>query len=51
MGTVEDSYKEAVACLENGTDFLTPGCGIAPLSPLANVQQLRKARDDFFKVG
>ena len=51
MGTAEDCYKEAVACLENGTDFLTPGCGIAPLSPLANVLQLRKARDDFFKVG
>jgi len=51
MGTAEDCYKEAVACLENGTDFLTPGCGIAPLSPLDNVRQLRKARDDFFKVG
>ncbi len=51
MGTVEDCYQEAIAALENGTDFLTPGCGIAPGSPLANVQQLRKARDDFFKVG
>jgi [methyl-Co(III) methanol-specific corrinoid protein]:coenzyme M methyltransferase len=51
MGTPEASYAEAIACLENGTDFLTPGCGIAPLSPLANVQQLRRARDDFFKVG
>jgi [methyl-Co(III) methanol-specific corrinoid protein]:coenzyme M methyltransferase len=49
MGTPEDCYKEAIASLENGTDFLTPGCGIAPLSPLENVLQLKKARDDYFK--
>jgi [methyl-Co(III) methanol-specific corrinoid protein]:coenzyme M methyltransferase len=50
MGTPEDCYKEAIACLENGTDFLTPGCGIAPGSPLENVRQMRKARDDYFKA-
>lgn len=49
MGTPEEAYKEAITALENGTDFLCPGCGIAPGSPLENVQQLRKARDDFFK--
>ncbi|WP_027362735.1 MtaA/CmuA family methyltransferase [Desulfospira joergensenii] len=49
MGTPEDAYKEAWAALENGTDFLCPGCGIAPGSPLENVLQLKKARDDFFK--
>ena len=49
MGTPEQAYKEAWAALENGTDFLCPGCGIAPGSPLENVLQLRKARDDFFK--
>ena len=51
MGTPEDCYKEAIASLENGADFLTPGCGIAPGSPLINVQQIRKARDDYFKIG
>jgi [methyl-Co(III) methanol-specific corrinoid protein]:coenzyme M methyltransferase len=51
MGTPEDCYKEAIASLENGTDFLTPGCGIAPGSPLVNVQQIRKARDDYFNLG
>lgn len=50
MGTPEDCYKEAVASLENGCHFLTPGCGIAPGSPLENVAQLRKARDDYFKA-
>lgn len=51
MGTPEACYQESIAALENGCDFLTPGCGIAPGSPLMNVQQLRKARDDFFKTG
>jgi len=50
MGSPEECYKESIASLENGTDFLTPGCGIAPLSPLENVQQLKKARDDFFNA-
>jgi [methyl-Co(III) methanol-specific corrinoid protein]:coenzyme M methyltransferase len=49
MGTPEESYKEAWAALENGTDFLCPGCGIAPGSPLENILQLKKARDDYFK--
>jgi [methyl-Co(III) methanol-specific corrinoid protein]:coenzyme M methyltransferase len=49
MGTPEECYKEAFAALENGTDFLCPGCGIAPRSPLENLLQLKKARDDFFK--
>lgn len=48
-GTKEDCYNEAIAALENGTHFLTPGCGIAPNSPLENIQQIKKARDDFFK--
>ena len=47
MGTPEACYAEAIASLENGTDFLTPGCGIAPGSPLINVLQIKKARDDF----
>jgi [methyl-Co(III) methanol-specific corrinoid protein]:coenzyme M methyltransferase len=51
MGSAEDCYKEAIAGLENGADFLTPGCGIAPGSPLENVLQIKKARDDYFKMG
>jgi len=49
MGTPDACYQESIAALENGTDFLTPGCGIAPGSPLENVLQLKKARDDYFK--
>lgn len=50
MGTPEVCYKEARDALECGVDFLAPGCGIAPHSPLENVRQLRKARDDYFNV-
>jgi [methyl-Co(III) methanol-specific corrinoid protein]:coenzyme M methyltransferase len=48
MGKPEECYREAITALNNGTDFLTPGCGIAPMSPLENVLQIRKARDDFY---
>ncbi|MGC1403709.1 MAG: MtaA/CmuA family methyltransferase [Thermodesulfobacteriota bacterium] len=50
-GTPEEVYKESIKALENGTDFLCPGCGIAPRSPLENIVQMKKARDDFFKIG
>ena len=48
-GTPEEVYKEATQCLENGTDFLCPGCGVAPPTPLVNILQIKKARDDYFK--
>ena len=31
-----------------GTDFLAPGCGVAPQTPLENILQLQKARNDYF---
>ena len=49
-GTPEACYQESKEALENGTDFLCPGCGVAPMSPLENLRQLRKARDDLFGV-
>ena len=49
MGKPEECYQEAIAALNNGTDFLTPGCGIAPRSPLENLFQMKKARDDFYR--
>ncbi len=49
-GTPEQCYQESRAALENGTDFLCPGCGVAPISPLENLKQLRRARDDYFGV-
>jgi len=49
-GKPEDCYKESLAALDNGTHFLCPGCGVAPMSPVENLIQLRKARDDKFGV-
>ena len=49
MGKPEECYQEAMTALNNGTDFLTPGCGIAPRSPLENLLQIKKARDDFYR--
>ena len=48
-GTPEEVYQEAVQALDNGTDFLCPGCGIAPPTPLENLLRIKKARDDYFK--
>ncbi len=50
MGTPEECYGESMQALENGTDFLCPGCGVAPPSPLENLLQLRIARDDYFEA-
>ncbi|MEJ2588686.1 MAG: uroporphyrinogen decarboxylase family protein [Deltaproteobacteria bacterium] len=47
-GTPEQVYQEATQALENGTDFLCPGCGVAPPTPLENILQIKKARDDYF---
>ncbi len=47
-GTPREVYDEAIQALDNGTDFLCPGCGIAPPSPLENLLQIKKARDDYF---
>ena len=47
-GTPQQCYDEARQALDNGTDFLCPGCGVAPMSPVENLKTLRKARDDHF---
>lgn len=47
-GTPQQCYQEAWRALENGTDFLAPGCGVAPQTPLENILQLQKARNDYF---
>ncbi|MGC8492289.1 MAG: MtaA/CmuA family methyltransferase [Syntrophobacteraceae bacterium] len=46
-GTPEECYGESTRALENDVDFLSPGCGIAPGSPLENLLQMKRARDDF----
>ena len=47
-GTPQQCYQEAIGALEKGTDFLAPGCGVAPQTPLENIRQLQTARNDYF---
>lgn len=47
LGTPEQCRAESLKALEAGVDFLAPGCGIAPLTPLENVLQMKEARDEF----
>jgi [methyl-Co(III) methanol-specific corrinoid protein]:coenzyme M methyltransferase len=46
--TPNEVYSEASMALQNGTDFLCPGCGLSPNIALENILQLKRARDDFF---
>ncbi len=45
----EEVKAEVTAALEKGIDVLAPSCGIAPKSPLANIQAFVEARDEFYQ--
>jgi [methyl-Co(III) methanol-specific corrinoid protein]:coenzyme M methyltransferase len=40
-GTPEEVREEAINCLEEGVDILSPGCGFAPRTPLVNMRAMR----------
>lgn len=42
-GTPDDVYTSAWECLENGVEMLTPGCALAPHTPLENIAALTRA--------
>ena len=46
-GTPDEVYKSAWACLEQGVDVLTPGCAMAPHTPLENIAAMTKAAHDW----
>lgn len=49
LGGTPDKVKEdAKKAMDDGVDVLAPGCGIAPNSPLANVQALVDARNEYY---
>ena len=43
FGTPEDTYQSTLACLEAGVDILTPGCAMAPHTPLENIAAMTRA--------
>ncbi|HOP09546.1 MAG TPA: methylcobamide:CoM methyltransferase MtaA [Candidatus Methanofastidiosa archaeon] len=47
-GTPDEVYKEAREAIDNGTDVLAPGCGLAPMTPLENCRALVRARNEFY---
>jgi [methyl-Co(III) methanol-specific corrinoid protein]:coenzyme M methyltransferase len=46
-GTPDDVYASAWECLENGVDMLTPGCALAPHTPLENIVAMTRAAHDW----
>lgn len=43
FGSPEDVKKEARRALEAGVDFLEPGCGFSPITPIANIKAMVEA--------
>ncbi|WNY25655.1 Uroporphyrinogen decarboxylase [Methanolapillus millepedarum] len=48
LGTPDTVKKEAKQCLADGTRMLSPGCGIAPRTPLENLKAFVAARDEYY---
>ncbi|MDR2831091.1 MAG: MtaA/CmuA family methyltransferase [Methanobrevibacter sp.] len=49
-GTIEDVKNDVKRALDDGVDILAPSCGIAPLSPIANIKAMVEARNEYFNV-
>jgi len=43
FGSPEDVKKESRKALESGVDFLEPGCGFSPLTPIENIKAMVEA--------
>lgn len=46
-GTPEDVYRASLDCLDSGVDILTPGCAMAPHTPIENINAMAKAVRDW----
>ena len=42
-GFPEETYQYARKCLEAGVDMLTPGCAMAPYTPIENINAMARA--------
>ncbi|MGB9928826.1 MAG: methylcobamide:CoM methyltransferase MtaA [Methanosarcina sp.] len=47
-GPVEKIKGEAKKAITEGVDVLAPGCGIAPMTPLAHIKAMVEARDEYY---
>lgn len=48
-GTPDDVYRAAIECLDGGVHMLTPGCAMAPHTPLENIAAMTRAARDWSK--
>jgi MtaA/CmuA family methyltransferase len=46
-GTAEETYQYARKCLEAGVDVLTPGCAMAPYTPIENINAMARAAQEW----
>jgi [methyl-Co(III) methanol-specific corrinoid protein]:coenzyme M methyltransferase len=42
-GTPEQVYRSSLECLQTGVDLLTPGCAMAPHTPIENINAMARA--------
>lgn len=49
-GTADDVYQSAMDCLNAGVHILTPGCAMAPHTPLENIGAMVRAARDWHKA-
>ncbi|MBZ9571271.1 MtaA/CmuA family methyltransferase [Methanobrevibacter sp. TMH8] len=49
-GSVEDVKDEVKKALDDGIDILAPSCGLAPLSPIANIKAMVEARNEYYDI-
>ena len=47
-GPIEKIKEESKKALAEGIDVLAPGCGIAPMTPLAHIKAMVEARDEYY---
>ncbi len=47
-GPIDKIKAESKQALSDGVDVLAPGCGIAPMTPLANIKAMVEARNEYY---
>ncbi len=47
-GPIDKIKAESKQALTDGVDVLAPGCGIAPMTPLANIKAMVEARNEYY---
>ena len=47
-GPIEKIKEESKKALAEGVDILSPGCGIAPTTPLSHIRAMVEARNEYY---